>query len=177
MSRSIARSGLHCYRTERLRLPPSRRLLSMTSTTRIIIAALAMLAFAVPAANAMPMYEHDGTTATGRASTDIRTSSLAGTTESQLQDLRNPDQRAPQPGEPTQDLRNPDNRAPGVEAAPAPTDSSRIPVQQSPYTPAQRKPISTPQAAPVADDGSSPFVYTSPSAVLIALLGAGFAII
>lgn len=147
----------------------------MTSTTRIIIAALAMLAFAVPAANAMPMYEHDGTTATGRASTDIRTSSLAGTTSAPVQDLRNADQRAPQPNEPTQDFRNPDNRAPGVEAAPAPTDTSRIPVQQSPYSPAQLKPISTPQAAPVADDGPSPFVYIIPSVVLIALLGAGFA--
>ena len=144
----------------------------MTSTTRIIITALA---FAVPAANAMPLYEHGDTIATGRASTDIRTSSLAGTTDSQLQDLRNPDQRAPQPAEPTQDLRNPDNRAPGVEAAPAPTDTSRIPVQQSPYSPAQLKPISTPQAAPVADDGPSPFVYIIPSVVLIALLGAGFA--
>jgi hypothetical protein len=147
----------------------------MTSTTRIIITALAMLAFAVPAANAMPLYEHGDTTATGRASTDIRTSSLAGTTSTPQQDLRNADQRAPQPAEPTQDLRNPDNRAPGVEAAPAPTDTSRIPVQQSPYSPAQLKPISTPQAAPVADDGPSPFVYIIPSVVLIALLGAGFA--
>ena len=146
----------------------------MTSTTRIITTALAMLAIAVPAASAMPMYEH-GDTTTGRSTADIRTSSLAGTTSAPLQDLRNPDQRAPQPGEPTQDLRNPDNRAPGVEAAPAPTDTSRVPVQQSPYSPAQLKPLSTPQAAPVADDGPSPFVYIIPSVVLIALLGAGFA--
>lgn len=147
----------------------------MTSTTRIITTALAMLALAVPAANAMPMYEHGDTTATGRSTADIRTSSLAGTTSAPEQDLRNADQRAPQPGEPTQDFRNPDNRAPGVETAPAPTDTSRVPVQQSPYTPAQLKPISTPQAAPVADDGPSPFVYIIPSVVLIALLGAGFA--
>lgn len=147
----------------------------MTSTTRIITTTLAMLALAVPAANAMPVHEHGDTPATGRSSADIRTSSLAGTTSTPQQDLRNADERAPVPGEPTQDLRNPDQRAPGVEAAPAPTDSSRIPVQQSPYTPAQLKPISTPQAAPVADDGPSPFVYIIPSVVLIALLGAGFA--
>ena len=147
----------------------------MTSTTRIITTTLAMLAIAVPAASAMPMYEHGDTATTGRSTADIRTSSLAGTTSAPAQDLRNADQQAPQPAEPVQDLRNPDNRAPGVEAAPAPTDTSRIPVQQSPYSPSQLKPISTPEAAPVADDGPSPFVYIIPSVVLIALLGAGFA--
>ena len=147
----------------------------MTSTTRIITTALAMLAIAVPAASAMPLYEHGDTATTERSTADIRTSSLAGTTSAPVQDLRNADQRAPQPAEPTQDFRNPDNRAPGVEAAPEPTDTSRVPVQQSPYSADQLKPISTPQATPVADDGPSPFVYIIPSVVLIALLGAGFA--
>ena len=148
----------------------------MTSTTRIITTALAMLAIAVPAASAMPLYEHGDTATTERSTADIRTSSLAGTTSAPVQDLRNADQRAPQPAEPTQDFRNPDNRAPGVEAAPAPTDTSRASRSSSRRTrPTQLKPISTPQAAPVADDGPSPFVYIIPSVVLIALLGAGFA--
>ncbi len=146
----------------------------MTSTTpRIITIALAMLAIAVPAASAMPMYEHGDTATTEpvhrrHPHVEPRRHDVgAGAGPAQ------PRPAAPQPAEPTQDLRNPDNRAPGVEAAPAPTDTSRIPVQQSPYTPAQLKPISTPQAAPVADDGPSPFVYIIPSVVLIALLGAG----
>ena len=55
----------------------------MTSTTtRIITTALAILALAVPAASAMPIRDHAGT------------SSLAGTTSAPKQDLRNADNRA-----------------------------------------------------------------------------------
>ena len=92
----------------------------MTSTTRIITTALAMLAIAVPAASAMPLYEHGDTATTERSTADIRTSSLAGTTSAPVQDLRNADQRAPQPAEPTQDFRNPDNRAPRCRGRPGP---------------------------------------------------------
>ncbi len=138
----------------------------MTSTPRIITVALATLAIAAPAATAMPMYEHGGSSAP-RANADIRTGSLAGTTSSPAQDLRNPDQVAPLPPQvlvPQQDLRNPDNRAPGIET---------IPYQQ----PTTLAPVERPKPAPVAvdDNGPSPFVYIIPGVILIALLGAGFA--
>jgi hypothetical protein len=142
----------------------------MTSTTsRIITIALAVLALAVPAASAMPLYEHDGQAATGRNSPDIRTGSLAGTTSSPFQDLRSPDLRAPLPPQtvaPKQDLRNPDQQAPGIQPAPP---------SQQPYTYA---PVEIPKAAPaVAHHNSdpSPFWFIIPSVVLIALLGAAFA--
>jgi hypothetical protein len=142
----------------------------MTSTTpRIITIALAMLALAVPAANAMPLYEHDGSQSSGRNSADIRTGSLAGTTSNPVQDLRNPDLQAPLPPEtvaPKQDLRNPDQQAPGIQPAP--------PAQQ-PYTYA---PVQPPKAVPAVvhhDSDPSPFWFIIPSVVLIALLGAAFA--
>jgi hypothetical protein len=139
----------------------------MTSTTpRIITIALATLALAAPAASAMPMYEHGESGTAPRADQDIRTSSLAGTTSSPRQDLRNPDQVAPLPPQvqaPEQDLRNPDNQAPGIGVAPS----------QQPQT----APIERTKPAPVAvdDSGPSPFVYIIPGVVLIALLGAGLA--
>src|SRR3954468_8598560 len=144
----------------------------MTSTTpRIITIALATLALAAPAANAMPLYEHDGSpSAATRSTADIRTSSLAGTTSDPIQDLRNPDQQAPKPAEPTQDLRNPDNQAPGIETVPA----AKVPAQQ-PYTYA---PVQLPKPAPAVvhhDSNPSPFWFIIPTVALIALLGAGFA--
>jgi hypothetical protein len=60
----------------------------MTSTTtsiRTIVIALAVLALAVPAASAMPPRDHEG----------VQTSSLAGTTSSTYQDLRNADNTGP----------------------------------------------------------------------------------
>jgi hypothetical protein len=142
----------------------------MTSTTRrIITIALGTLAFAAPAANAMPLYEHDGAPASPRTNADIRTGSLAGTTDP-VQDLRNPDQQAPLPPQTVQpqpqDLRNPDNKAPGIENTPS----------QQPYTYA---PVEIPKAAPAVvdhDSNPSPFWFIIPSVVLIALLGAGFAV-
>ncbi len=143
----------------------------MTSTTpRIITIALASLALAAPAANAMPLYEHDGSPTAARHTTGVQTSSLAGTTASQFQDLRNPDQQAPVPNKPLQDLRNPDNQAPGIQNVPA----IKVPAQQ-PYTYA---PVQLPKAAPAVvhhDNNPSPFWFIIPSVVLIALLGAGFA--
>src|ERR1700750_2732066 len=111
-----------CYRIESGRLPASRTLPAMTSTTpRIITIALATLALAAPAANAMPLYEHDGAApAKPRSTAHIQTSSLAGTVSGQ--DLRNPDQQAPLPPQtvqPKQDLRNPDQQAPGIQKVPA----------------------------------------------------------
>jgi hypothetical protein len=142
----------------------------MTSTTpRIITIALAVLALAVPAASAMPMYEHDGSQASGRSDPEIRTGSLAGTPSNPIQDLRNPDLQAPLPPQtvaPKQDLRNPDNQAPGVQPAPP---------QQQPYTYA---PVEIPKAAPAVihhDSDPSPFWFIIPSVVLIALLGAAYA--
>jgi hypothetical protein len=141
----------------------------MTSITpRIITVALATLALAAPAANAMPLYAHSEGKDAATARGDVRTSSLAGTPSVPKQDLRNPDQQAPAPPEtvqPKQDLRNPDNRAPGIEPVPA----------QQPTTYA---PVEIPKQAPavVADDnGPSPFVFIIPGVALIALLGAGFA--
>jgi hypothetical protein len=75
----------------------------MTSTPRILIIALAILALAVPAASAMPIRDNGA-----------QTSSLAGTTSAPKQDVRNPDNRAPGI-EPTQDLRNADNRVPAQQ--------------------------------------------------------------
>jgi len=58
----------------------------MTSTTpRIILIAVAVLALAAPAASARPVL-------TGHV---VHTSSPAGTTSAPAQDLRNPDNRAP----------------------------------------------------------------------------------
>jgi hypothetical protein len=140
----------------------------MTSTTpRIITIALATLALAAPAANAMPLSEHDGSPASPRTNADIRTSSLAGTPSDPVQDLRNPDQQAPLPPQTVQpqDLRNPDQRAPGIENTPA----------QQPYTYA---PVELPKPAPAVihhDSDPSPFWFIVPAVALIALLGAGFA--
>jgi hypothetical protein len=139
----------------------------MTSTTRIITICLTALALAAPVASAMPLYEH-GSSSDPRSSAEIRTGSLAGTTSTQTQDLRNPDQVAPLPPQtvaPQQDLRNPDNRAPGIEP---------IPFQQ----PQTLAPVERPKPAPVAvdDSGPSPFVFIIPAVVLIALLAAGFAV-
>ena len=140
----------------------------MTSTTtRIITIALTTLALAAPVATAMPMYSHGEGSPAPRGNPEIRTGSLAGTTSTPRQDLRNPDQVAPLPPQvqvPQQDLRNPDNRAPGIE---------KVPFQQ----PTTFAPVERPKPAPVAvvDDGPSPFVYIIPGVILIALLGAGFA--
>jgi hypothetical protein len=57
----------------------------MTSTTRIITIALAMLALAAPVATAMPLRDNG----------DVGASSLAGTTSGPRQDLRNPDNQVP----------------------------------------------------------------------------------
>jgi hypothetical protein len=131
----------------------------MTSTTpRIITIALATLALAAPAANAMPLYEHDGApSAKPRSTAHIQTGSLAGTVTGQ--DLRNPDQQAPVPNEPTQDLRNPDQRVP--EAVPAQQPPTLAPVH-----------ITKPQPAVAPDKGPSPLVFILPSLVLIGILGA-----
>jgi hypothetical protein len=121
----------------------------MTSTTtRIIITALAILALAAPIASAMPM--RDG-------SPEIHTGSLAGTTSTPKQDLRN------------------ERGGPGIGAF----DNSKanvyvVPAQQ----PQTMKPVAPPKAQPVAttdtDDGTSPLVYILPGLVLIAMLAAGF---
>ena len=140
----------------------------MTSTTpRILTIALVVLALAAPAASAMPLYEHDGSSS-ARNSADIQTGSLAGTTSNPAQDLRNPDQQAPPPQTvaPKQDLRNPDNQAPGIQP---------VPPAQQPYTYA---PVELPKPAPAVvhhDTSPSPFWFIIPSVVLIALLGAAFA--
>jgi hypothetical protein len=83
----------------------------MTSITptRIITITLALLALSAPAAGAMPLRDHAGT------------SSLAGTTSAPKQDLRNADQRAPAP-RPYQDLRNPDQQVP---PAPQPVELTK----------------------------------------------------
>jgi hypothetical protein len=119
----------------------------MTSTTtRIITTVLAILALAAPVASAMPM--RDG-------SPQIRTGSLAGTTSTPKQDLRNADNRAARP------------------------EDSKANVYVVPYQqPQTMKPVPPPKAAPVAttdtDDGTSPLVYILPGLVLIAMLAAGF---
>ena len=136
----------------------------MTSTSRIITIALAALVLAVPAANAMPLYEHGEGKAAPRSSADLRSSSLAGTPSGSLQDLRNPDQQAPKPPaavQPKQDLRNPDNQAPRVEPIPAQQPTTFAPVERT-------KPVSV----PADDNGPSPLVFILPSLVLIAMLGA-----
>jgi hypothetical protein len=97
----------------------------MTSTTpRIILTSLATLALVAPAANAMPLRDHDG----------VQTSSRAGTTSA-----------------PHQDLRNPDNQGPRYQT---PGRVAPIPVQQSPYTADQLKPLSTPAQVTADDDPS-----------------------
>ena len=104
----------------------------MSRPTRCITIALASLAITAPAASAM-------------VADPLPTASTPAPT----QDLRNPDQRAPQ-------------SVPDLHA------STAIAAQQ-----AQR---STPK--PSADDGVSPLVYVLPSAALLAALGAatGFAV-
>jgi hypothetical protein len=123
----------------------------MTSTTsRIITIALATFVLAVPAANAMPLYEHG--------------EGQAVTPSGSAQDLRNPDQQAPKAPaavQPQQDLRNPDNQAPGIERVPAQQPTTFAPVERT-------KPV----PVPVADNGPSPLVFILPSLVLIAMLGA-----
>jgi len=123
----------------------------MTSTTpRIITIALAALALAAPAAGARPLSDYG----------DMQTSSLAGTTSSPRQDLRNADRQAPAP-EPTQDLRNADRR---VTVVPAQQPQTMKPVV-----------ITKTQPAPANDDnGVSPFVYILPSLALVGMLAAGF---
>jgi hypothetical protein len=119
----------------------------MTSTTtRIITTALAILALAVPAASAMPIRDHAGT------------SSLAGTTSTQKQDLRNEGGGPP--------IGAFDNSKANVYVVPA----------QQPQT---MKPVTPPKAAPAAtttdtDSGPSPLVFILPGLVLIAMLAAGY---
>jgi hypothetical protein len=114
----------------------------MTSTTRIITIALAILALAVPAASAMPIRDNGG-----------QTSSLAGTTSA-----------------PKQDVRNPDNRAPGIDPTQNPANADNgVPVQQPPTM--KPVDIET-QPARVKDDGPSPLVFILPSVALLGMLAA-----
>jgi hypothetical protein len=114
----------------------------MTSTTRIITIALAILALAVPAASAMPIRDNGA-----------QTSSLAGTTSA-----------------PKQDVRNPDNRAPGIDPTQNPANADNgVPVQQPPTM--KPVDIET-QPARVKDDGPSPLVFILPSVALLGMLAA-----
>jgi hypothetical protein len=93
----------------------------MTSTTpRIIVTALAVLAFAAPVAAAMPIDQHQGEHPSAESS------------PAQTQDLRNPDQQAPRPtgrvhspGHPSQ---QPQSTKPVVitKTQPAPADDNGL---------------------------------------------------
>ena len=117
----------------------------MTSTTtRIITTSLAILALAAPAASAMPIRG------------DVGTSSLAGTTST-----------------PKQDLRNPDNRAPGIDTSK--TGVFVVPYQQPPtMKPVAPPKATTPAATTDSDSGPSPLVFILPGLVLIAMIAAGY---
>jgi len=115
----------------------------MTSTTpRIITIALAILALAVPAAGARPIWDNA-----------VQTSSPAGTYAA-----------------PKQDLRNPDNQAAGITPTQDPgTTDGRVPAEQ-PQT--MKPVVVESQPAPVKDDGPSPLVFILPSLALIGMLTA-----
>jgi hypothetical protein len=118
----------------------------MTSTTRIITIALAILALAAPVASAMPL--RDG-------SPEIQTSSLAGTTSKQ--DLRN--ERGGPP------IGAFDNSKANVYVVPSQQPQTMKPVEP---------PKAAPTATTDTDDGTSPLVYILPGLVLVAMLAAGY---
>ena len=120
----------------------------MTSTTRIITTALAILALAAPVASAMPIREQ------------AQTSSLAGTTSS---DWRS-------------DMRNPDNQAPRPEDAPKAI--AHVPYQQpQTMKPVPAPKTATPVATTDTDNGPSPLVFILPGLVLIAMVAAGYSVV
>jgi hypothetical protein len=119
----------------------------MTSTTtRIITTALAILALAVPAASAMPIRDHAGT------------SSLAGTTSAPKQDLRN------------------EGGGPGIGAFDNSKANVYVVPPQQPQTmkPVAPPKATTPAATTDTDSGPSPLVFILPGLVLIAMLAAGY---